>query len=137
MPTHALFHAILSYANESQASDLHLVSGMSPKIRVNGRMKSTSFPALLPPVMEQILADIMPEKSKTIFQTQWEVDFAFVTKLNDITGQRCRVNVFRQYKGISAVFRLIAPQVPSLSELNLLENLGDIALLPRGLVLVT
>lgn len=134
-PTHTLFHSILSYAIQAQASDLHLVSGMSPKVRVNGRMRPTDFPVLLAPTVEKIMDEIMPVNTKKLFHEQWEADFAFVDKTYG--DNRFRVNVFRQQKGVSAVFRIISLKIPSLLDLNLPDVIKTIALLPRGLALVT
>ncbi len=135
MPTHALFHSILSYAIQLEASDLHLVSGMSPKIRVKGDIHSTSFPILLSSILEEILNDIMPESIKKFFNSEQQVDFAFVDKRN--SKRRFRVHAFQHHYGLSIIFRILPEKILSLSELQLPEVLKEIALLNHGLVLVT
>ncbi len=135
MSSNQLFHSILSYAIQAKASDLHLVSGIAPRIRVQGKIQSISFPALLPMAIRDILNKIMPERIKKQFEKQCELDFAFTDKI--YSHHRFRVSVFRQHYGISAVFRIIALQVPHLDELKLPESIKEIALLPKGLVLVT
>lgn len=135
MPTNTLFHSILSYAIQMEASDLHFISGMSPKLRIKGKMEATSFPILLSSTVEEILKDIMPDRVKKQFNSNLEIDFAFVDKVN--TNRRYRVTAFRQHSGLSIVFRILPQKIPRLRQLNLPEVLEEIALLNQGLILVT
>lgn len=135
MPTHALFHSILSFAIENNASDLHLISGMSPKLRVRGEIQTTSFPILLSSVILEILNEIMPEHIRKVFDSKIETDFAFVDKSHD--KQRYRVTAFQHHQGLSIVFRVLPIKIPSLDDLHLPEVLKEISLLKQGLVLVT
>ncbi|MPN43484.1 Twitching mobility protein [bioreactor metagenome] len=75
----------------------------------------------------------MDEKRHQQFQEKGEVDFSYV--LPD--GNRFRVNFFRQSNSIAAVIRLIAKDIPTFEQLNLPSVMADLAMLPRGLVLVT
>jgi twitching motility protein PilT len=135
MSTYALFHSLLSYAIENHASDLHLISGMSPKLRIRGEIQSTAFPILLSSAIQEILNEIMPERIRKVFDSKVEIDFAFVDKVN--AKRRYRVTAFQHHHGLSIVFRILPIKVPSLDELNLPEVIKEISLLKQGLVLVT
>ncbi len=126
---------LLTKAIEFNASDIHLSSYLPPRIRVNGKI----IPLNLNHInisnisIENILNEIMSEPIKKAFETHWETDFSY--ELPD--GLRIRANIFREFQGISAVFRIIPSKIMTLDELNMPAIIKKIALLPSGLVLVT
>lgn len=127
----------LQNALQQGASDLHLHSGVSPAMRIQGQMLSTDFSIIIYEDLSAFLESIMDEPTRERLKKQWEVDFAYTW-----TPVRFRVNIFRKtdsqgQKGISAVFRIIPEAILTLDELQMPPIVKKIALLPQGLVLVT
>lgn len=116
------------------ASDLHITAGASPWVRVNGRLAPLADCGILIPTdtAEMLGAMMGPEQKKT-FDRTGQVDFSYV--LQNIC--RCRVNVFRQRRSWAGAVRLLSSEIPTLTDLNLPQLLGTLALRPRGLVLLT
>ncbi|MFC6296999.1 PilT/PilU family type 4a pilus ATPase [Pseudomonas sp. CCM 7893] len=115
------------------ASDLHVSAGLAPMVRIDGEIRALDQPALSPAQVASLLESILTKQQQKDFETSLETDFAF-----ELPGvARFRVNVFRQHRGIGAVFRAIPSQAQSLESLGLGEVFRQIADLPRGLVLVT
>jgi twitching motility protein PilT len=124
---------LLAFAVKNNASDLHLSAGVPPMIRVDGDMKRINMPALTHKEVHSMVYDIMNDKQRKAYEEFYETDFSFeIPKL-----ARFRVNAFNQNRGAAAVFRNIPSLVQSLDELNAPKIFKDIAMHPRGLVLVT
>jgi len=127
------YKAVLQKAVQSAASDLHCKVGRPPMIRLNGELSSLEFPPLRPEDLKSIGEQICPSRQKREFDTEKEADFAI-----GVPGiGRFRVNMYQQRGTIAFVFRAIAFQALSLRDLNLPPVLEEIALKPRGLVLIT
>jgi twitching motility protein PilT len=117
----------------NEGSDLHLRANEPPIFRVHGDLRRTNFPPLTPDNIQTIAYGIMGPDRVARFERDLECDLAY-----QIEGiARFRVNVFEQQGSVGAVMRLIPIRVQSIEELGLPPVLADIALLPRGLVLVT
>lgn len=115
------------------ASDLHLSAGLAPRMRIDGEVVPLDWPSLSATQVADLLSPILNKHQQKDFETSLETDFSF-----ELPGvARFRVNVFRQHRGIGAVFRTIPSQVQSLETLGLGDIFRRIAELPRGLVLVT
>jgi twitching motility protein PilT len=116
-----------------KASDLHLKLGTPPTIRVDGELVPLDAP---PPTLEEMnnaVEEILTPAQKKEFEQTSEVDFAF-----GVPGLgRFRANFYRQRGSTAMAFRLIPFDPPRVGELNLPPIVGDLALKPRGLVLVT
>jgi len=111
-------------------SDLHLLDGIEPRIRVHGELMSAG--AELPDV-GALVAPILDDRRRARLAEDGEVDLA-----HDVEGAgRFRVNVFRHHRGCGAVFRLIPSRIPSLEELRIPSAVARFAALKDGLVLVT
>lgn len=125
---------LLRMAVHKGASDLHLKVGSLPHIRMNGELIPLgNFEKLTSEDTVVLAFSIMNNRQKQRFKEQLEIDMAY-----GVTGLgRFRVNIFQQRGTVSLVFRVIPTHIPSLDELLLPRVLGDIALEPRGLVLVT
>ncbi|HXG60205.1 MAG TPA: type IV pilus twitching motility protein PilT [Planctomycetota bacterium] len=119
---------------KEEASDLFLKVGVPPAMRVVGRVVSMSAPPLTEENMMEIYNEVCDDFAKKKFAEKGEVDVSY-----EIYGVgRFRANVFRQRGYIGMVFRHIHSKIPTLEELNLpAEALRRLALLPRGLILVT
>jgi len=115
---------------ERQGSDLHLLDGLPPKVRVHGSLETLDAPAA--PVAG-LVDPILDERHREIFEREGETDLAYAVE----GAGRFRVNVFRHQGGVGAVFRLIPKRIPTLEELNLPAEIGRFARFRSGLVLVT
>lgn len=102
-------------------------------IRVDGEMRRLPIPPLTPEATAHLLYDIMNETHRRVFEERSELDFSL--EVSDQT--RFRVNIFRHYRGMGGVFRLIPTKVLTLEQLGLPTVLGEIARKEKGLVLVT
>jgi twitching motility protein PilT len=125
----AFFHLM----HEQGASDLHLVSGQQPALRIRGDIERIKYDVLTTDALKVLLYEITPEYKIKLFEETGDVDFAYeVPHL-----ARYRVNYFQQKNGIGAVFREIPDKISTCAELGLPSVISKLASLPRGLVLVT
>lgn len=118
---------------EKGASDLHLVAGAPPYLRVSGEMEKLDQPALTAQEAQDIIFEICNEKQKKEFITNWELDFAYT---KEPIG-RFRVNVFMQRKGIGVVCRVIPTKIKTAEELGLPQSLMEMINCHKGLICVT
>jgi twitching motility protein PilT len=125
----AFFHLM----HEHGASDLHLIAGQQPAIRIRGDIERIKYDVLTDDMLKVLLYEITPEHKIKHFEETGDVDFAYEVP----SLARYRVNYFRQKNGIGAVFREIPDKILSCSELGLPAVIAKLATLPRGLVLVT
>ena len=127
--------AVLATAAAARASDVHLTAGRRALMRVDGDLMPIA--GYLDPLstewVERALLSIMSPAHAEDFATHGEVDLSYVS---DGLG-RFRVNVFRQLGEVAAALRFIDTRVLGLDELGAPAIARDLALKPRGLVLVT
>ncbi|MCF2907516.1 type IV pilus twitching motility protein PilT [Pseudoalteromonas sp. DL2-H2.2] len=124
---------LLAFSVQHKASDLHLSSGVSPMIRVDGDVRRVNIPALEAKDVNSLVYDIMNDNQRKDYEQNLEVDFSFeVPNL-----ARFRVNAFNASRGPAAVFRTIPSSVLTLEDLGAPEIFRKISDCPRGLVLVT
>ncbi|MCK8127982.1 twitching motility protein PilT [Pseudoalteromonas sp. S1610] len=124
---------LLAFSVQHKASDLHLSSGVSPMIRVDGDVRRINIPALGDKEVSSLVYDIMNDNQRKDYEQNLEVDFSFeVPNL-----ARFRVNAFNSNRGPAAVFRTIPSDVLTLEDLGAPEIFKQISDNPRGLVLVT
>lgn len=126
-------HDLLRLTVEKGGSDLHLVAGIEPCIRVNGDLLRQQLPALMPQDIEHMLLEVISEEQKLRLEKEWELDLA--VSVPDCA--RFRGNVIIQRGTLAAVFRAIPFEVPGLEKLGLPSDVKRLCNLPRGLVLVT
>jgi twitching motility protein PilT len=127
------YKAVLQAMVQRGASDLHLKVGRPPTLRVDGELSPLDIAPLTPQDLKSIGDQIVPPKQKREFDTDREADFAI-----GVPGiGRFRVNIYQQRGSMAFAFRAIAFQVATMKDLNLPPVLEEIALKPRGLVLVT
>jgi twitching motility protein PilT len=118
---------------DTQASDLYLSAGNPPLLRIHGDLQRVKYKVLEDEELREMLYEIAPEEIIKKFEEQGEVDWGY-----EIPGlARFRVNYYRQRRGVAAAFRLIPNKIKTVEELGLPPILNRLALLPRGLVLVT
>lgn len=125
----AFFHLM----HEQGASDLHLIAGQQPALRIRGDIERIKYDVLTSDTLKVLLYEITSEYKIKLFEETGDIDFAY-----EVAGlARYRVNYFRQKNGIGAVFREIPDKISTCAELGLPSVISKLASLPRGLVLVT
>jgi twitching motility protein PilT len=125
--------AALSQAIRSNASDILLVPGTALAQRINGKVRLTAAPALTEAdVRSMVLPLLSPFEYETL-QKEKSVDLAFQSS----SGRRFRANIHFQQTRLAAAIRLLPEDVPRLSLLDLPPQIGQLASLLRGLVLIT
>jgi twitching motility protein PilT len=123
---------LLAFSVKNKASDLHLSSGLPPMIRVHGDVRRINVDPLDHKAVHDMVYDIMNDAQRKMYEETLECDFSF-----EIQGlARFRVNAFNQNRGAGAVFRTIPSKILSLEQLNAPKVFQDLALKPRGLVMV-
>lgn len=126
--------ALLEEMIEKDASDLHLVAGERPKLRIDGDITSASSDEVLTPKDTLGLAySVLTENQKKKFETENELDFSFGIQ----NLARFRGNCFKQRGCVSLVIRQIPFNVRTFDDLGLPAVVAQLAERPRGLVLVT
>ncbi len=129
----AEINTYLQMLMERQGSDLHLIAGLPPRMRVNGDLDVFEDSPLSAAKAEHLLSSIMPEKAVAEFKERESADFAY-----NIEGMaRFRVNVMRHLGGMGGVFRAIPQVAKSLDELKMPPALKTLCKNTQGLVLVT
>ena len=128
---HRLFRAMV----ELRASDLHLSATMPPMVRKDGHMAPLVADAtpLQAADVANLLAPIIPGKSRRDFEERHDADFAY--EIQDLA--RFRGNVFMDRKGMGAVFRIIPTKILTAEQLGLSAPVLQLCKLTKGLVLVT
>ena len=126
--------ALLEEMIEKDASDLHIVAGERPKLRVDGDMGNASTDEVMTPKDTLSLAySVLTETQKKRFETESELDFSFGIQ----NLARFRGNCFKQRGCVSLVIRQIPFNVRTFDDLGLPPVVAKLAERPRGLVLVT
>jgi twitching motility protein PilT len=129
----AKIDAFFKLMGDLGASDLHVVSGSQPILRVRGDMERVKYKLFEDDELTAMLYEIASEVKIKVFEETGDVDFAY-----EIPGlARYRANFFRQLNGIGAVFRLIPSTVMTAEQLGLPPVITQLSMLHKGLVLVT
>jgi twitching motility protein PilT len=127
------YKSVLQQMIQNNASDLHLKVGRPPTLRIDGHMVSLDLPALKQEDLRSLAEQIMAPKNIKEFSEHKESDFALA-----VPGVgRFRVNAYQQRGTIAYALRTVPFQAKTIAELNLPEVCERIALMPRGLILVT
>ncbi len=115
------------------ASDLHLVMGVPPVIRIEGTLTPVEGGPLTDEAIQELVFGLLTNEQKDLFQVNKEIDFSY-----DHQGKgRFRVNAYHQKGFVSAALRLIPSNIRTIEELNLPKIYHDFSRLRQGFVLVT
>lgn len=125
--------AIVTDAISANASDILLVAGTRLVYRVNGNIRYVGGVELTEADIRSLLFPLLSSADFTALQTERSVDFAFQSP----GGRRLRVNLHYQQKMLAAAIRILPRGVPRLAALGLPPQVGQLAALRRGLILVT
>jgi twitching motility protein PilT len=126
--------ALLRTGNSRRASDLHMVVGSPATFRIDGSLQAVDGDGLLAAqdINEAFLQLTTPEEREQ-FHRQLELDFGYT--LPDVGRLRC--NAAQQRGSISLAVRLLPPKIPTIDELELPAICKELAMKPRGLVIIT
>ena len=125
---------LLKSSTEKKASDLHLLPGFKPLLRIEGTLSpDEAQPILSADIVKELIYSLMTEEEKNRFETNSTLDMSIV--LPNVGN--FRVSVIHQLKGISVVFRVISDKIPTFEELQLPIVFKKILALSNGLILVT
>jgi twitching motility protein PilT len=129
----AKIDAFFKLMNDQGASDLHLVAGQQPALRVRGEIERIKYKPLDNDELRSMVYEIAPEDKIKVFEETGDVDFGY-----EIPGlARYRSNFFMQRNGVGAVFRQIPNNIMGCEQLGLPPVISKLASLPRGLVIIT
>jgi twitching motility protein PilT len=118
---------------ELRGSDLHIKVGSPARLRIDGRLRKLQGEPLSPADTESIAREVMRDDLAEEFRRSSEADFAY-----SLPGVgRFRVNAFRSRGSVGLVFRRVSVGAIPLDDLGVPDVIGQLALEPRGLVLVT
>jgi twitching motility protein PilT len=124
----------LRHCVERGGSDVHLKAGGPAYVRIDGELKPiTHLPPLSPGDTEKFALSMMDDRTREIFDTGREADFAHALE----GAGRFRVNAFRQRGSVGLVMRLILSGAPDFDDLGLPPVVRKLSEEHRGLVLVT
>ena len=129
----AQIDAFFKLMHDQGASDLHLMSGQQPALRIHGELERVKYKVLENDSLKAMLYEIAPEEKVKVFEETGDVDFAYEIP----SLARYRANFFQQKNGVGAVFREIPSEILTCEQLGLPNVIRRLASLPRGLVLVT
>jgi twitching motility protein PilT len=129
----AKIDAFFQLMHDQGASDLHLVTGQQPALRIRGEIERIKYNVLENDELKAMLYEIAPEHKVKQFEEVGDVDFAY--EIPNLA--RYRANFFMQKYGVAAVFREVPTKIQTAQQLGLPPVVSRLASLPRGLVLVT
>ena len=136
-PTPEKLRRWLELAVRGGASDLHLIVGYPPVLRLHGDLTELAEPAIAAEEVEPLLAAICPPGAFECLETHKNVDFSFATMVDGGTA-RFRANLFHSGRQIGACFRVIPGSIPAFDWAGFPIELADrLANLRDGLVVVT
>ncbi|MFH2146026.1 MAG: type IV pilus twitching motility protein PilT [Candidatus Omnitrophota bacterium] len=125
---------LLKIATERDASDLHIICGSPPVLRINGELVVLNeYEKINPQTARAMAYGMLNEEQMKNFEDEFELDFSF-----GVAGiGRFRVNLHKQRSSIGISIRRLATEIKSIEELGLPNIVKEFALLDKGLVLVT
>ena len=129
MDIQKLLKSVLAYGS----SDLHLVVGSEPQIRIDKELRPLNLAVLTAKDVEEMAYSLIEDKQKKKFEEHNELDFSF--ELTNIG--RFRANYYRTIHGIGCAFRMIPIDIPTLDEYNNNPIFKELVKREKGLILVT
>jgi twitching motility protein PilT len=128
---------LISVLENEHVSDLLLSSGLPPRVRSGGELHALDGPIVDDAGILALLAPALDDLARAQLEARGSVDRTIELPTSAERGQRFRINLFRQERGVAAALRPIRRVPPRLADLNLPDHLLDLVAYPNGLVLVT
>ena len=117
---------------EKNASDLFFAPFAPAKIKIDGKIMPVNKLEMTPKMVKQAALELMNEDQLETFTKEFEVDFA----ISEPGLGRFRVNIFHQRSNVAMVLRYFTSELPTLDELGMPQQLKDLVMLRRGLILM-
>ena len=130
-----LVNKLLAATRSREASDLHVVVGYPPSMRIDGQLKPTNLEPFSRETVNSFAGVFLSASpgARARLDEEGQVDLAY-----ELEGQgRFRVNIYRTESGLACAIRAVPAVVPSLEELGLPKSVAALTNLPKGLVLIT
>ena len=124
---------LMRRAMEREASDLHIVAGVPPSLRVDGEIVFIEGPPVTPEQSQELVYQLLTEEQKVRLQKERELEFSY----SDPDLGRFRSAIYYERGFVEASFRVVPFKLRSLEELTLPNAVHDLAKRPGGLVLIT
>jgi len=125
---------LFKIAVDKKASDLHLIVGMPPVLRIDGQLQPIkSEPKITNKIAQELIYPILTEKQKQIFLNDKELDLSYEIK----SGHRFRVNLHWEKDNVGLVARVISSEIPTMEDILMPEITYKLLDLKQGLILMT
>lgn len=125
---------ILELCVQHNASDVHIMVGVQPMIRLHGKLLTIpETSALTPTQSEEMIVSLLNEQQRELLKVDRELDFSYSL----INGARFRVNAYYEKGNVAAALRYIPAKIMSLEDLHLPQIVSKLTELKQGLILVT
>jgi len=125
--------AFLELIVKQNGSDLHVIAGNPPRLRLHGETHTIKYRELSSQETHDLLFEIMTAEQQEKYTTDQVLDFSYDVK----NLARFRVNAFEHLGGTGIVFRVIPTDIQTLQQLGLPPILKNLARQRKGLILVT
>ncbi len=123
----------LNFLIKNAGSDLHLVTGSPPIVRIDGELQRMKLPPLTGEQVKSLIYEIIPERNRKEYEAINDTDFAY-----ELPGvARFRTNVYRDLNGPAMAQRLIPFDIMTVEDLGLPQAVIDLIMLPKGIILCT
>ena len=123
----------LHFVVERRGSDFHMITGSPPLIRLDGELQRLKHPPMTAEQVAVYAKEVMPEENLEEWEQIHDTDFCY-----QIEGlARFRTNIYHDLNGPAIAMRLIPLQIMTVEDLGLPQQIRDLALLPKGIVLCT
>jgi twitching motility protein PilT len=129
------FQALLRFAVDHDASDVHLQAGLPPHVRMGGILKAINSPPVTDEQVRSFISSIVPPRFRENLDDRLVMGMDFSYAQQGLSRFRC--SAYRQLAHAGVAMRIIKARIPSLAELHLPSVIGTIANAQRGLTLVT
>ena len=125
--------SLLKACVRANASDVHLVSGSAPALRIDGKITKVRSESLTGSQIKSMCYSILTDAQRSKFENNKDIDFSF--EIQNVA--RFRASYFYQKSDISAAFRRCPLTIPDFSDLGLPSVIGELTGLSQGLILIT
>lgn len=130
---HTKLKELLTLAMANKASDIHLMCGVVPKIRISGDLVSApNWTKEEDKLIIEMIESLLTEEQRELLRINKELDFSF-----DAIDARFRANAYWQKETLACALRIISSTIPTFEELNLPDNLKNLIKQKQGFVLIT
>ena len=125
---------LIKLAKDKKGSDLHLVAGVPPMLRIDGELRPfPEYGTMAGEDIERLFHQFSTQRQRDLLKSELEVDFAYELP----GGGRGRCNACWQQGSISLAIRILSDHIPAIEEIGLPDIAREIITRPRGLILVT